>query len=126
MARVETDAGIQGVGESFVFDPEGSEARMVARGIDALADRIVGEDPRDVVARWHEMYTDAKRSTAYRALSAIDEALWDVKGKDADKPLYRLLGGEVARSRPTPPSRISRRPSGWSRTPSGWPIGASG
>ncbi|MFB6281705.1 MAG: mandelate racemase/muconate lactonizing enzyme family protein [Haloferacaceae archaeon] len=95
MARVETDAGITGVGESFVFDPEGSEARMVAAGIDALADRIVGEDPRDVVARWHEMYTDAKRSTAYRSLSAIDEALWDIKGKDADKPLYRLLGGDA-------------------------------
>ncbi|MFB6159572.1 MAG: mandelate racemase/muconate lactonizing enzyme family protein [Haloferacaceae archaeon] len=95
MARVETDAGLTGVGETFVFDPEGSEARMVAEGIEAMASRVEGEDPRDVVARWHEMYTDAKRSTGYRSMSAIDEALWDLKGKDAGKPVYQLLGGEV-------------------------------
>jgi L-alanine-DL-glutamate epimerase-like enolase superfamily enzyme len=95
MARIETDAGITGVGETFVFDPEGSEARMVAEGIEAMASRVEGEDPRNVVARWHEMYTDAKRSTAYRSMSAVDEALWDIKGKDAGKPVYQLLGGEV-------------------------------
>lgn len=94
IVRVTTDEGITGIGESFVGDPSGEEARFVAQGVRSLAGHLEGRDPRDVTQRWHEMYADVKRSGAFRSLSAIDEALWDVLGKDAGKPVYELLGGQ--------------------------------
>ncbi|MFB6141192.1 MAG: mandelate racemase/muconate lactonizing enzyme family protein [Halosimplex sp.] len=93
LVRVETDEGIVGLGESYLDDPTGEKAKFVAQGVRALANHVVGEDPRNVRSLWHEMYVHAKRSGSYRSLSAIDEALWDVTGKDAGKPVYQLLGG---------------------------------
>lgn len=95
LVRVETDEGIVGLGESYLDDPTGEKAEFVAKGVDALANHLVGEDPRDVRARWHEMYVHAKRSGSFRSLSALDEALWDIKGKDAGLPVYQLLGGKA-------------------------------
>jgi L-alanine-DL-glutamate epimerase-like enolase superfamily enzyme len=96
LVRVHTDEGIWGVGETYVDDPSGDTSRSVAEGIAALGNHVVGEDPRDAVQLWHDMYVHVKRGVkGYRALSTIDEALWDLVGKDAGKPLYRLFGGEV-------------------------------
>jgi D-galactarolactone cycloisomerase len=93
LVKVHTDAGITGLGESFYRSVENN--RFLARSIESLSRHVVGEDPRDVTARWHELYVHVKRAGAWGALSAIDEALWDIKGKDAGKPVYQLLGGEV-------------------------------
>jgi len=93
LVRVHTDDGIVGLGESYLDDPTGEKAEFVAKGVDALANHLVGEDPRNVRDLWHEMYVHTKRSGSYRSLSAIDEALWDIKGKDAGVPVYQLLGG---------------------------------
>ena len=95
LVRVHTDEGVVGLGETYLDDPTGDKAAFVAKGVDALANHIVGEDPRNVRELWHEMYVHTKRSGSYRALSAIDEALWDVKGRAADVPVYELLGGET-------------------------------
>jgi len=96
LVRVHTDEGVWGVGETYVDDPTGDTSRSVVEGINALGNHIVGEDPRDAVQLWHDMYVHVKRGVkGYRALSTIDEALWDLVGKDAGKPLYRLFGGEV-------------------------------
>ena len=95
VVKIKTDAGITGIGESFVFDPTGEEAKFLSHGIKALSKRLVGQNPLNVKKLWHEMYVEVKRSGAYRALSAVDQALWDLKGKNADLPVYEMLGGQV-------------------------------
>lgn len=91
LVEVHTDAGATGCGESFFRSLE--ENRFLAAGIRALGRHLLEKSPLDVQQRWHELYGYAKRSGAYGALSALDEALWDVKGKVAGRPLYDLLGG---------------------------------
>lgn len=92
LVKVRTDGGVTGLGESFYRSVEHN--RFLASSIDAMADHIVGTDPRDITARWHQLYVHVKRSGAWGALSAIDEALWDILGKVAGEPVYRLLGGQ--------------------------------
>ncbi len=92
LVKVHTDADITGFGESFYRSVEHN--RFLAESIEAMADHIVGSDPRDITARWHELYVHVKRAGAWGALSAIDEALWDIAGKAAGQPVYRLLGGQ--------------------------------
>ena len=97
VVRVETDAGITGLGESFYRSAEHN--RFLAESIEAMAEHVVGEDPRDVTARWHDLHVHVKRAGAWGAMSALDEAMWDIKGKDAGKPVYQLLGGEASEVR---------------------------
>ena len=93
LVKVHTDAGITGLGESFHRSVE--DNRFLAGSVEAMGRHLIGEDPRAVTDVWHELYVHVKRSGAYGALSAIDEALWDIKGKDAGRPLYQLLGGQA-------------------------------
>lgn len=96
LVKVHTDGGITGIGETFLDDPSGDSARSAAAGIQALGNHLIGEDPREVTRLWNELYVHVKRGVkGYRALSALDEALWDIVGKDAGKPLYQLLGGQA-------------------------------
>ena len=95
LVRIRTDGGITGVGETYLDDPDRDMGRAIAKAIDALGNRLVGENPLDVTRLWHELYVYVKRTEAYRALSAVDEALWDICGKHADLPVHRLLGGSV-------------------------------
>jgi galactonate dehydratase len=90
--KVHTDAGIVGLGEPVV---EG-RARTVAEAVREVEPYLVGKDPRQVVHHWQAIY----RHAFYRggpiltsALSGIDMALWDVKGKSLGVPVYELLGG---------------------------------
>lgn len=94
IARIETDEGIVGIGETFVEDPSNEKAKSVGRSIEGLSSHLIEKDPRAVKERWHEMYVHTKRTGSYLALSAIDEALWDIKGKKAGVPVYELLGGK--------------------------------
>jgi galactonate dehydratase len=71
-------------------------AETVAQAVQELAEYLVGKDPRDVVHHWQAMY----RHAFYRggpvltsALSGVDMALWDLKGKALGVPVYELLGG---------------------------------
>ena len=95
LVRIHTDEGHVGLGESYLDDPGGAMAKAVANGIEALGAELIGEDPVEVNRLWQALYVLVKRSEAYRALSAIDEALWDLRGKAAGQPVYRLLGGAV-------------------------------
>lgn len=66
--------------------------------IDAvLREVVVGQDPRDVVAIWERMYRAThhfgRKGLAVMALSGVDLAIWDLLGKQASQPVYRLLGG---------------------------------
>jgi len=90
--KVHTDAGITGLGEPLL---EG-RAKTIATAIEEIAPYLVGKDPRRVVHHWQAIY----RHAFYRggpiltsALSGIDQALWDIKGKALGVPVYELLGG---------------------------------
>ncbi|HEV3004414.1 MAG TPA: galactonate dehydratase [Pirellulales bacterium] len=90
--KVHTNAGVVGLGEPIV---EG-RARTVAEAVGEIEPYLVGKDPRRVVHHWQAIY----RHAFYRggpvltsALSGIDMALWDIKGKALGVPVYELLGG---------------------------------
>ncbi|WP_415379418.1 galactonate dehydratase [Halosimplex sp. TS25] len=96
--RVETDDGTVGWGEPVV---EG-RARTVRTAVEELMDNyLLGADPGSIEDHWQTMY----RGGFYRggpvlmsAIAGIDQALWDIKGKQLDTPVYELLGG-AARDR---------------------------
>src|SRR5688572_27901606 len=90
--KVHTDAGIVGLGEPIV---EG-RARTCAAAVEEMAPWLIGKDPRNVVHHWQAIY----RHAFYRggpiltsALSGVEQALWDIKGKFLGVPVYELLGG---------------------------------
>jgi galactonate dehydratase len=90
--KVHTNAGIVGLGEPIT---EG-RAKTCAEAVKEIEPYLVGKDPRQVVHHWQAIY----RHAFYRggpiltsALSGIDMALWDIKGKALGVPIYELLGG---------------------------------
>ena len=90
--RIDTDEGIQGLGECF-FAPG---LTSILRSLESV---IQGEDPRDIhrLCRKMQLATSGAGSVAgivYNAISGIDAALWDVLGQWMDVPIYRLLGGK--------------------------------
>ena len=90
--RVYTDEGFTGLGESSM---EGREETVIA-AIDALKPYLIGKDPFDTELHYHQMFRDAYWGSCailVGALSAIDGALWDIKGKALNVPVYQLLGG---------------------------------
>lgn len=90
--RVETDAGIHGWGEATL---EGKE-QTVAAAIGELARYLVGQDAAQIERHWHRMYeTPFWRGGPVlgSAISGLDQALWDIKGKVLGVPVYELLGG---------------------------------
>jgi L-alanine-DL-glutamate epimerase-like enolase superfamily enzyme len=96
---VHTDEGITGVGE-VDSAPEAVRAIVNAPGSHAIANSLhhllVGEDPTDVERLWQKMYRGliyvGRRGIALHALSGIDIALWDIKGKVEGKPVCELIG----------------------------------
>lgn len=96
---VHTDEGITGIGE-VDSAPEAVRAIINAPGSHAIANSLqnllVGEDPLDVERLWHKMYRGliyvGRRGIALHALSGIDIALWDIKGKALGKPVCELIG----------------------------------
>ena len=91
--RLTTDDGTTGVGESTFFAWPSAVAELVK----GFASYLVGKDPLDVEHHWLAIY----RNLSFRgmavsgALSAIDQALWDIKGKHYETPVWQLLGGRV-------------------------------
>lgn len=98
LVGIETDDGLTGYGESFCRHLP--ETHALAAAVKALGRKLLGRNPLDVQQRWHELYVDAKRTGGYGALSALDEAMWDLKGKVAGRPVYDLLGGATTPVRP--------------------------
>ena len=92
---VETDVGIEGYGEAFYF---GGPPTIVAMIIEqALGPQIVGRDPFDSTVIWDRLYNwtrdQGQKGVTIAAISAVDIALWDIKGKALDLPVCKLLGG---------------------------------
>jgi L-rhamnonate dehydratase len=96
---VSTDEGITGIGE-VDSAPEAVRAVVNAPGSHAIANSLrnllIGEDPLDVERLWHKMYRGliyvGRRGIAMHAISGIDIALWDIKGKALGKPVCELIG----------------------------------
>lgn len=90
--KIETDEGIVGWGEPVV---EG-RAHTVKACVEELMEYLIGKDPMRIEDHWNMLY----RSGFYRggpilmsAISGIDQALWDIKGKYFNAPIYQLMGG---------------------------------
>src|SRR5581483_11813902 len=100
VAHVRTDEGLAGLGYSLAFGGGGAEAIQVYLET-RLKPLLLGEDPRLVERLWERMYRAdrgiRRQGLAAYALSALDIALWDVVGKAAGQPLYRLWGGVADR-----------------------------
>ncbi len=100
--RISTDEGITGIGE-VDSSPELVQALVQAPSSHAVAtslrDALIGEDPFDVERLWHKMYRGliyfGRRGIAIHAISGLDIALWDIKGKALGKPICELLGTPV-------------------------------
>jgi len=90
--KIHTNAGITGLGEPIT---EG-RALTCQTAVKEIEPYLIGKDPRPVAHHWQAIY----RHAFYRggpiltsALSGIDQALWDIKGKALGVPVYELLGG---------------------------------
>src|SRR5919206_4511683 len=90
--KIHTDEGLIGLGEPIL---EG-RALTVAQAVAELEPYLLGKDPTRVMHHWQAMYKHA----FYRggpvltsAISGVEQALWDLAGKAAGLPVYRLLGG---------------------------------
>lgn len=94
IVKVETDEGIYGLGEVGLRNWGAAIQQAIAH----LSEVVVGEDPWSTERLWQHMFRGAffPADKVYcSAISAIDIALWDIKGKAAGMPVYRLLGGPV-------------------------------
>lgn len=92
--KVYTDAGIYGLGDATL---NGREKAVVAYLEEHLIPALIGRDARNIEDIWHYFYRGAywKRGpVTMTAVSAIDMALWDIKAKALNTPLYNLLGGK--------------------------------
>ncbi len=98
--RMHTDEGLVGLGETFPF-PELETAALHG----PIARQVLGADPRDIqglrddLATYFNYYGHA--GAEWRAVSALDIACWDLKGKAAGEPIYQLLGGKARDAIPT-------------------------
>jgi len=92
--KIYTDSGIHGVGEgSLQYKDAALEAEILDFG-----KFLIGKDPFQVEFIWNSLYrrvTWTGGAVTMSAISAIDLALWDIKGKALDVPVYELLGGKV-------------------------------
>ncbi len=99
LVRVATDEGVSGVGEAAVA--YGAGATAAAGMIKDLAEGfVVGKDPFGIEALWGEMYDHSfwakgGGSIVFAGISAIEQALWDIKGKCLKVPIYEMLGGRI-------------------------------
>jgi L-alanine-DL-glutamate epimerase-like enolase superfamily enzyme len=92
LVEIETDERVIGIGEAGVGG--GATAGVIEK---VLRPMLIGEDPLLIEGLWQKMFARTRqfgrRGVVMNAISGIDIALWDIAGKVAKLPLYRLLGG---------------------------------
>jgi len=92
--KIETDEGIYGWGDGSDWDAPFT----VTEAIKYLGQFLIGEDPMDIERIWWLNVGHYRRmwgGIAWKAMAAIDTALWDIKGKALGVPVYELLGGKM-------------------------------
>ncbi len=95
LVRIDTDEGLSGFGEA---NPDAGAGAVVGM-IKDLTPLLIGEDPRNVERCWEKLrrskvFAGPQGGVFVIALSGIELALWDLAGKAAGQPVYRLLGGK--------------------------------
>lgn len=90
--KLHTDEGIYGIGEVGVW----GFLDAAAGAINKLKDYLIGKDPFQIEHHWQYMYRSMyfRGSVIMSAISALDIAMWDIKGKALGVPVYELLGGK--------------------------------
>jgi mannonate dehydratase len=91
--KIETDQGIHGLGDATL---NGRELSVASYLTDHVAPALVGRDPARIEDVWQYLYRGAywrRGPVTMTAIAAVDTALWDIKGKVANLPLYQVLGG---------------------------------
>ena len=95
--KLVTDSGVEGIGEvySVPFHPD-----VVVRMIEDVCERhVIGADPFKIERLWRVIYssgfTQRPDTSVAGILSGIEMACWDIIGKELDRPVYELLGGQV-------------------------------
>ena len=95
LVRLDTDTGLSGLGFAYALQSSGRALHAIAA--DDLAPLVLGEDPlnheRLAAKVYVRLQTVGRRGLVPQAYSAVDLALWDLKGKVAGLPLHKLLGG---------------------------------
>jgi L-alanine-DL-glutamate epimerase-like enolase superfamily enzyme len=109
IVEVFTDAGHVGIGEAALAP------RLSKACIDLyLTPLLIGADPFDVEFLWQLMYRRTmafgRKGVGMTAISAVDIALWDILGKAAGQPVFRLLGGRTKPAIPVYASRLYSQP----------------
>lgn len=110
--RIHTDGGISGIGEASLQQKE----LAVRAEVMAYRDFLIGQNPFEIERIWNALHRRTVWSggpVTMTAISGIEQALWDIKGKAAGMPVYELLGGRVR-------NRVKAYANGWfgdARTP---------
>lgn len=92
--KVETDQGVHGWGEGSLVN----QTMAIAESVRQISPQVIGQDPARIERLWQIMFLHNRYRggvVIMSALSAIDQALWDIKGKVLNAPVYQLLGGAV-------------------------------
>lgn len=91
--KIETDAGLTGVGDATL---NGRELAVASYLSDHIVPTLIGRDAQQIEDIWQYLYRGAywrRGPVTMSAIAAVDTALWDIKAKQAKLPLYQLLGG---------------------------------
>ena len=95
--EVQTDAGLSGWGEITVSSPWANRAACAF--LAQVGGLVAGEDPGRIEKIWHKVFREftylGTRGAVSSVVSALDIALWDIRGKALGLPIYELLGGAV-------------------------------
>ena len=96
--QVDTDEGITGWGEITTY-PGAVANGAVAAFVNQIGKWLIGENPEDIERIWAKIFRGmtyvGTRGATPAAISGIDIALWDIRGKVLNQPVYKLLGGAV-------------------------------
>ena len=91
--RITTDTGLTGIGQSSCW----AYLEAVDKIVEKFGEYLVGKDPLQIEHHWQYLYRMGpfRGSALSGAVSAVDIALWDIKGKHFEAPVWQLLGGKV-------------------------------
>lgn len=96
LVRITTDGGHQGFGDSWI---QQTDARILRTGVLlGLRPLLLGQDARHIPRLWDRLWRSVRNHGLHPAMSAVDIALWDLRGRAMGQPVWQLLGG-LLRSR---------------------------
>src|SRR5262245_32453177 len=91
--KIVTEDGVHGLGDATL---NGRELAVASYLTDHVIPLLIGRDARRIEDTWHYLYKGAywrRGPVTMAAIGAVDTALWDIKGKTLNAPVYQLLGG---------------------------------